>query len=1226
MGSVIDSARLLKDLQKQVAEAEKDLHSQLGKLPETEQRLLEEHNAAFRARRTSAAASQWISERVTQAAVAWILGTVFVRFCEDNDLLRHPFLAGPVPGRQTYAEERHDQFMTQDPSHTHRDWLLSAFDEIGSSPAGQMLFDEGHNPLYQIPLSNEGAKKIIDFWRRHEEVPESGTRIVHHFNDPDWSTRFLGDIYQDLSQEAKDKYALLQTPEFVEEFILERTLGRAIKRVGYDVVKMIDPTCGSGHFILGAFHRILTEWENRAPSDDVHVRVAGALNAVHGVDINPFAVAIARFRLLIAAFKAAGVSTLLEAASYDWPLHIATGDALLKTEQGKLFESDGASHAQEDHEFWFDTEDLAEHLDILKPGRYHVVVGNPPYIAVKDSRLRDTYRRLYRNVCHGKYVLSVPFMQRFFELAVRDEEGNVESGYVGQITSNSFMKREFGEKMVQGYLRSSVDLIEVIDSSGAYIPGHGTPTVILVGRNRPASLGAKTVRAVRGVQGEPTSPRDPRLGLVWRDIVERVDAPGKSAGAWVSADNLDRGDYFGKHPWVLADGGVETLLEINKKSVGELKKYLKAVVGIAAVTGEDDLYVLPRNGTSRRLGVWQAKPLITGESVRDHLAIPEFDAIWTYGEDFAVIPLSDLEGTARILHEGKSVIRRRKRFGKPMVDRGFAWYEWQEIYSAKLKLPLTITFAEVATHNHFALDRGGKIFNRTAPVIKLPENSTEDDYLQLLGLLNSSMACFWLKQMCHSKGSTVDVKGARQSRVPFDDFYQFNGTNVQEFPLPAEFPLVRATELDTLAQQLAAVTPSVIAADPEKSLTAEALAQAKSEWHRIRARMIAVQEELDWEVYSIYGLHGDLTAPEDSLPVNGVALGHRAFEIDLGKRVKEQGVKTEWFRRHNSTMICEIPAEWPEAYKETVRRRLEAMKNSSVIGLIERPEYKRRWLTDSWEDQQQAALKEWLLARMERRELWYETDYDGTERPRTRSLPELVDDLTRDHDFVAVAELYAPGEELSVIVPKLVEDQHVPFLAALRYTEAAHKKKREVWEQVWERQREEDAATAAGDHRKAMEIRDGTPVPPKYTTADFRKASYAAQRGGLDVPKERFISYSRTLNPAIEVLGWGGWDHLEQATALTETIDARANSGNWEREDFLPYLAGLLELLPWLRQWNPEDAGMFEEALLDWQREEEFAVTDEELRAWRPARKAAKKATVKPADGKSAKKNTQAKE
>ncbi|MEU3147287.1 hypothetical protein [Streptomyces sp. NPDC006999] len=116
--------------------------------------MLAEYNNAFRARRTSVAASQWISERVTQAAIAWVLGTVFVRFCEENFLLEAPYIAGPTPARQTYAQERHSQFMAQDAVRTHRDWLVAAFDEIGSSPTGRMLFDR-HNPLRQIPISKE---------------------------------------------------------------------------------------------------------------------------------------------------------------------------------------------------------------------------------------------------------------------------------------------------------------------------------------------------------------------------------------------------------------------------------------------------------------------------------------------------------------------------------------------------------------------------------------------------------------------------------------------------------------------------------------------------------------------------------------------------------------------------------------------------------------------------------------------------------------------------------------------------------------------------------------------------------------------------------------------------------------------------------------------------------------------------------------------------------------
>ena len=38
-------------------------------------------------------------------------------------------------------------------------------------------------------------------------------------------------------------------------------------------------------------------------------------------------------------------------------------------------------------------------------------------------------------------------------------------------------------------------------------------------------------------------------------------------------------------------------------------------------------------------------------------------------------------------------------------------------------------------------------------MIKLPEGATEDDHLALLGVLNSSTACFWLKQNSHNKGN-----------------------------------------------------------------------------------------------------------------------------------------------------------------------------------------------------------------------------------------------------------------------------------------------------------------------------------------------------------------------------------------------------------------------------------------------------------------------------------------
>jgi hypothetical protein len=124
--------------------------------------------------------------------------------------------------------------------------------------------------------------------------------------------------------------------------------------------------------------------------------------------------------------------------------------------------------------------------------------------------------------------------------------------------------------------------------------------------------------------------------------------------------------------------------------------------------------------------------------------------------------------------------------------------------------PLTITFAEVATHNHFVLDRGGKVFKQTAPVIKLPAGASEDEHLGLLGLLNSSVACFWLQQVCHNKGRPgADVAGADER---YEMRYAINASNVAEFPLIDKRPVDLAETLDHLAQELAASSPAALLA------------------------------------------------------------------------------------------------------------------------------------------------------------------------------------------------------------------------------------------------------------------------------------------------------------------------------------------------------------------------------------------------------------------------------
>jgi hypothetical protein len=122
-------------------------------------------------------------------------------------------------------------------------------------------------------------------------------------------------------------------------------------------------------------------------------------------------------------------------------------------------------------------------------------------------------------------------------------------------------------------------------------------------------------------------------------------------------------------------------------------------------------------------------------------------------------------------------------------------------------------------------------------------------------------------------------------------------------------------------------------------------------------------------------------------------------------------------------------------------------------------------------------------------------------------------------------------------------------------------------------------------------------------------------RGGLDVPKERWISYpgaERGADGSL-VIAWAGWNPLQQATALAAHYLELKDSEGWEPARLQPLLAGLLELLPWLEQWHNAIDPVYGERMGAYYRgfvnEEARALgfTLDDLRAWKPTITAAQR-------------------
>lgn len=254
------------------------------------------------------------------------------------------------------------------------------------------------------------------------------------------------------------------------------------------------------------------------------------------------------------------------------------------------------------------------------------------------------------------------------------------------------------------------------------------------------------------------------------------------------------------------------------------------------------------------------------------------------------------------------------------------------------------------------------------------------------------------------------------------------------------------------------------------------------------------------------------------------------------------------------------------------------IESSSWIQLLEKPEYKRRWNQPPWQELEQAALKNWLLNRLETPHFW--------PQPQLRSVDELAAAAERDADFMAVARLYTgqAGFDVRAMVINLVNDEAAPALKVLRYKDSGLRKRAD-WEQTWELQRREDVIDAEveaslkrhddesdelwhlrlkqeQDRRKIAEVGD-IPAPPKYASADYLSTTIWRLRG------------------------------------------ASTRKG-WAVPQLVPLLVAIQEELPWVLQWHNEVDPEFGVRLGDFFREQlsrdlhTHGLTREDLANWRP--------------------------
>lgn len=1085
----------------------------------------------------------WTDLLSRRAAVLWVLKTVYVRVLEDRGL---------VSPKRLGDSASWELFSHLAPNLGHSAYLRWVFKDLALESGGlPELFSP--QPAEVAEPSDACSRELIGFWQATEEATDASP---WKFDDEDFDGRLMGDLYQDLDPVVKARFALLQTPDFVLDFILDRTLTPAIEEFGIDKVRVLDPACGSGHFLLAALKRVYVGMRHKYPERPAVELVGNCLERIVGIDLNDYACALARARLVMTALRLTGSTDLRDAGQF----------------HPKVFWADGLDQIELDEKGQADLFDVRKPNAVLTRGevrerlrpelekRFHVVVGNPPYITEKDPARREYHRekvgkrRRYVSAA-GKYSLGAPFTERMFQVAM-------ERGFVGEITANSFMKREFGKALIEKVLPKE-DLFLVIDTSGAFIPEHGTPTVLLFGRR--CKSDSNTVRVVMGKRGEPGLPHVPSQGKVWQSIVQGWKE-AEFESEFVSVGQVPRGT-LNVHPWSIGGGGAAELKTYLEESArGELKKIADSV-GITSFTLEDAVYTRPSSAWIRAGASADAlRTMVHGDELRDWAGIHSQSCIFPYDTSFR--PVSENSPAVLLLWRYRTNLANNILFGGlSKVAGGLRWYEFGRLTHEKLKTPFSLTFAEVATHNHFVLDRGGKVFKQTAPVIKLPAGASEAEHLALLGQLNSSVTCFWLKQVCQCKGYSASADGARMTAEPWDDYYQFGGTKVQAFPVAAQHDSqleIFAAAADRLARQRTDFSVRGVLytnATTGPSMLRKLLDAWVQQDTEVLLQLVAIQEELDWYVYKLYGLAPDVRIRSPDV-LAALSPGQRPFELTLAREDEEHRtalargeepdeVPTQWFARHGWEPVTSLDAV-PAEHRPYIEERMRLTEGSRSLALIEQPTYKRRWYRPDYPTLIRTALEEFLCDALE--------DV-AKDRKVPFTLKHAVTALQGDPRVSAVAELLAEGSlDLEAILGKFLFREAVPGVKHHVF-KSSGLRKRAAWENTWELQ-----------HREDQGEKVDPPVPPKYRSDDFLKGEYWGHRGALDVPKERFIAFTEVPRVTNEELryGWAGWTALERAQHLV-ALDTEAQDAGIPKDERIGLLYGIWFLLPYVA-WESKEA------------------------------------------------------
>ena len=275
--------------------------------------------------------------------------------------------------------------------------------------------------------------------------------------------QYLGNILKSTPKRAKlqeskthrKEQGIYYTPSYIVDYIVENTVSEFIRTHTPEEIKkvrILDPACGSGSFLIRAYKELENYWKQNSDfaqltldSEEFYSKKVEILkNNIFGVDLDPKAVEIAQLNLLLQISESKQRLPILQN-------NIKVGNSLIDDPSV----SDKAFKWEE------------EFPEIMKEGGFDIIIGNPPYVRIQNLNdeetgwFNKTFKSAYKN-----YDIYLLFVEKSLDLCK-------ENGIIGFIIPSKFINSDYGLGL-RNLISETKSLYKLIDFKDVQIFGDAT--------------------------------------------------------------------------------------------------------------------------------------------------------------------------------------------------------------------------------------------------------------------------------------------------------------------------------------------------------------------------------------------------------------------------------------------------------------------------------------------------------------------------------------------------------------------------------------------------------------------------------------------------------------------------------------------------------------------------------------------------------------------------------